>query len=571
MNRIHRLDPVVANQIAAGEVVERPASVVKELIENSLDAGAARIMVWVKGGGHTEVGVQDDGHGMGPSDLKLSVARHATSKLTRLSDLDRGQWLGFRGEALAAISAVAEVAISSREEGAAHGYRLVVRYGDSEPLAPEAMAPGTRVVVRDLFSRLPGRLKALKSPAAELGAIQQVVERLAIMRADVALTFTADDRPIFHTPGQGHADEAILSIYGREVHRALIPFRYEGERGTIWGRLLPAHLHRASRHGQSLYVNQRWVTNWVLRQAVEEAYRPQVPERRYPWFWIWITLAPADVDPNAHPTKAEVRLAHERQVAALLYRTVRDALIGLSPAVPLASSPAPAQTAAPVAQGTLADTEEGGVFSPKPPAGRPLHQEFLDLVPLGQWQAKYIIAQGPLGLYLIDQHAAHERIYFEEFRRRGEDILTSQTLLVPWTKTLSAAEYAAYAESRDLLARLGFLIDELGGTTITIRALPQGFHDKTPRLDLWQTVIDSLIAESVGEGAHPVSWAEDHRYAMAACKAAIKANRPLDRLEMQHLLTQLAAAGDPRSCPHGRPTLLRLTLEEVDRRFGRRG
>ncbi|MDA8193168.1 MAG: DNA mismatch repair endonuclease MutL [Thermaerobacter sp.] len=566
--RIHRLDPVVANQIAAGEVVERPASVVKELMENSLDAGAQVIHVEIAEGGRTQIRVQDDGVGMVPEDLALSVARHATSKLTQLRDLDESRWFGFRGEALAAVSAVSRLTIASRDRDAAYGHQLVVNYGDAQPVIPVPMSPGTTVTVAELFLQVPARLKSLKSPAAELGAVELVAERLAIGAPAVQVELSSDGRTLFRTPGRKTADEAILAIFGREVHRHLIPVDYQGADGlNVAGFVLPAHRHQGTRKGQSLYVNRRWVTNWILRQAVEEAFKPQLPDRRFPWFWLWVSLDPGDLDPNAHPSKAEVRILRERAVAARLFRAVHDALAAASPAIVF---PLRGGDPMPVRQETF-DANLPDAPSPARDGASPvLHTEFQSLIPLAQWHAKYIIAQGPGGLYLVDQHAAHERVYFEEFRRRGEDILTSQPLLVPWTHTLNPAEWAVWREAQPLLESLGFLVEGLGGTTVAVRAIPQGFGDGAPDAGLWQAVLDSLLDGAVHDGAHPVSWAENHRYAMAACKAAIKANRPLSTLEMSHLFDQLARADDPRGCPHGRPTVLQLSLEEVDRHFGRR-
>lgn len=566
--RIHRLDSIVANQIAAGEVVERPASVVKELVENSLDAGAQSIRIVVSEGGRARIRIQDDGSGMGPDDLTLSIERHATSKLTQLSDLDESLWLGFRGEALAAISAVSVTTISSKVADAPHGYRLRVHHGRPEPIEPVAMSVGTTVVVEDLFREVPARLKNLKSMAAELGAIQLVSERLAIGNPMVQFELVSEERTLFQTTGRGAADDAIRAIAGRDVYQHLLPVEYSGEDGLkIEGFVLPSHMHRGNRYGQSLYVNRRWVNNWVLRQAVEEAFRPNVPDRRYPWFWLWMTIDPRQCDPNAHPTKAEVRLSSERSLAARLFRAVKESLEASSTAAPLQIGRDESMVQSTF--GTLEAPSSDDRQETDKVNELPLHEEFRQLVPLGQWHAKYIIAQGPQGLYLIDQHAAHERVFYEHFQRVGERIDTSQPLLMPWTRTLNPFEWDAWMAHRESLERVGFVVESLGGATVTIRAIPTGFGDGQVDFSLWQTVIDSLVEGSVQEGKHPVSWAENPRYAMAACKAAIKANRPLSVREMQHLFEQLAQSKDPRGCPHGRPTLLHLTLEEVDRRFGR--
>ncbi len=569
MSRIRRLDAVVANQIAAGEVVERPASVVKELVENSLDAGATQIQIRIEQGGQSLIEVRDNGQGIEPEDLALALERHATSKLSVLADLDESPWLGFRGEALAAIAAVSRLTLSSRPRQQSVGQLVPAQGGIVGEQDVVAMAPGTVVRIQELFFNTPARLKSLKSPGAETGHIQHLVEHLAISRPDVGFRLVTEDRTLVKTPGQATAYETIHLLYGREVGETLIPVDYTGMTGIhITGWIGPAHVHRASRQSQGLYVNGRWVTNWVLRQAVEEAFKPQVPDRRFPLFWIWMELPKPSVDPNAHPTKAEVRIDHERQVAALLFRAVHDALVAKSsaPLLPMAGESARETGSAydqeewPLLPSTESRTEDGGV----------LHQEFLELSPLAQWQAKYIIAQGPLGLYLIDQHAAHERRYFEEFNRQKSKILVSQPLLVPYTLTLNAAQWDVFQRFPNIFESVGFEIGQAGGSTVIVRAVPQGLRDMPSDPAMFRMILDSLIQGQAHPG-HPITWIEEPLCAMAACKAAIKAYRPMSQHEMVTLLHEMAYLEDPRGCPHGRPTLIRLSLEEVDRRFGRKG
>lgn len=564
MGRIHRLDPVVANQIAAGEVVERPASVVKELLENSFDADARHVAVEVELGGFRLL-VRDDGVGIVSDELPLAVERHTTSKLTRIEDLDSQRTLGFRGEALAAIASVSELVIASRPADAPVGFQLAVHYGRHDVVEPIAMGVGTRVEVSSVFGQHPARLKALRTPAAEFGVIQQTVQQLAIARPDVRVELVHDGRAVLETSGRNDPQEVLLSLFGRELAASLIPIQYASERGIqVSGFVAPAHLHRANRLGQGIYVNGRWITNWGVRAALEEAFRPQLPDRRYPYFWLWLDMPPGEVDPNAHPTKAEVRLYHEQALKAILYRVVQEALVqkSSSPAWSALNEPS-AGDASPAAEAQTFTFESGA--ADEDPV---LHREFREVVPLGQWRAKYIVAQGPEGLYLIDQHAAHERIFFERFRRLGSQIRYSQPLLVPVAESLSASEWASFEEHADTLAGWGFDVDRLGGTTIAVRAVPTAFRD----LESHQGLLRQLLERMADGGPlHPVSWAEEAHFAMAACKAAIKANRPMSYQEMVALLDEMSHADDPRGCPHGRPTMILLTLEEVDRRFGRRG
>lgn len=569
MGRIHRLEPIVANQIAAGEVVERTASVVKELIENSLDAGAHLIDIRIDEE-YPSIEVRDDGEGIEREDLPRSIERHSTSKLTRLEDLEHAHTLGFRGEALAAIASVSELTIASRSVGAASGFCLDAVFGHVGNIRPHPMNVGTRVSVSHIFAQQPARLKAMKTPASEFGAIQHTVQQLAIDRPDVQMRLSHDGRSVLETPGRGDAQSTLLTIFGRDLAADLLAVNYESESGwRISGYVAPAHRHRANRFGQGIFINGRWVTNWQIRAAVEEAFRPNIPDRRFPYFWLWIDLAAADVDPNAHPTKSEVRLAREQAVRALVYRVVKDVLKTLSPAPQWSDSPAEGMSAAENAPESL---QFQWTANSKLAAEEPvLHQQYRDMVPLAQWRAKYIIAHGAQGLCLIDQHAAHERIFYERFKNHRSQMVVAQPLLIPLTETLSASEWAVWTAHQTDVARWGFEVASLGGTTVAVRAVPAAFHDLDTHQGLLRTVLELLSSESSVDTAHPVSWAEDAYYAMAACKAAIKANRPMSMLEMQSLLQDMGRVEDPRGCPHGRPTMWVLTLEEVDRRFGRRG
>ena len=573
MAHIHRLDPVVANQIAAGEVVERPASAVKELVENSLDAEASRIIVRVDGEGRS-LTVMDDGIGILEDELALAVDRHTTSKIYRIEDLESQRSLGFRGEALAAIASVSRFTIQSRPRGTPAGNLLEVDYGRLGALRKVAMSEGTRVTVEDLFHQHPARLKGLKTPAAEFGAIQHTVQQLAVARPDVRMTLNRDDRRVLETPGLGDAAGTLLAVFGRELAASLIGLDYVSESGLrIHGYVAPAHVHRANRFGEGLFVNGRWINNWGLRAAVEEAFRPNLPDRRFPYFWLWLEMPPADYDPNAHPTKAEVRLYQENRIKALLFRQVQEALARRS--TPVSWDAEDRSADIPRAQEAGLDLRwdgKEGVTISEDERGRVLHRQFQELTPLGQWRAKYILAQGVDGLYLIDQHAAHERVYFERFRREGAHVTFSQPLLVPIPESLSAGEWAAWQRHRSDLDRLGFEVEELGGHTVAVRAVPTAFHDLDTHQGLFRVVMEMLSEDESAQGRlHPVSWAEEAAYAMAACKAAIKANRPMSHDEMRWLLAQMSQVEDPRGCPHGRPTLIVLSLEEVDRRFGRRG
>ena len=574
MGAIRILAPSVRDQIAAGEVVERPVSVVKELLENSLDAGATVVKVRVTGGGKSGIWVRDNGVGMDREDLVLSVQRHATSKLTVLDDLTHSYSLGFRGEALAAIAAVSRIAITSRPKDAAFGHRLVLHANAEPELKTQAAPPGTTVEVDDLFYSVPARLKHLKTDAVELLHIQQLVSAMALAYPHVRFRLETPERSLLEVPGRGEMTDVMLAAYGREVAGACVAVAYENADGSvsIRGVAAPAAFSRSTRSGETLVVNGRVIQNWTLRSALEEAYRPEIGDRRFPIACLRVTLPGERLDPNVHPQKSEVRIDGERQVAALIHRAVREALAAQSGSGPFWPNALPK----PGATGSLVDAEpqtfsqivgyameEGAEANP---AGK-LAREIFSLSPLGQWAQKYIVAQGSLGLYLIDQHAAHERVYYEKFRREFERSLASQLLLVPLSLTLGQSVAQTLEKHRRELEHLGFDWTVVGQGTVLVRAVPAALAD--PHLNDEQLSL-TLTGFTQPQGEHP--WADaKEAAAMAACKTAIKAYRRLQAEEIQELLRQLAACEDPRSCPHGRPTLLHFTMEEVDRRFGRKG
>lgn len=572
MSRIRRLEAAVADQIAAGEVVERPASVVKELTENAIDAGAQAIRVLVPAADRRHLIVEDDGGGMDPEDVLLSVERHATSKLTRLSDLDQLDTLGFRGEALAAIAAVSRLTVASRPRAEAAGYQVVVDHGQRVSAGPVARQPGSRVECRDLFRDVPARLKSLPAAAAEWSAIWQTVAAQAVAHPEIGWTLAeqAGGEAAFATRPGGSLADVLLAWLGPDTAAQLIPVHRTALAGdvSVSGFILPPDLARGNRRQQVLAINGRVVRNFSLRAAVEHGYGSLLPDRRYPGCWLQIAIPAPQVDPNAHPAKAEVRLERERAVTGVVHQAVQEAL-RQHQVFPLSAGAAEMESGA----GPAARVgEEQAVWvwpSAASEAGRaPLHREIADLAPLAQWQARYLLCQGAAGLYLIDQHAAHERVYYDRLKQSAAQAVPVQPLLMPLMLNLSRSEAELLDMHADALAASGFELEPLGGSSAALRAVPAPLADVAD-LSLVQTLFDSLMAGGA-YGEHPVSWALDHQLATAACKAAVKANRGMTRLEMERLLADMAESPSPRSCPHGRPTLLVLSLEEVDRRFGRR-
>jgi DNA mismatch repair protein MutL len=563
---IRVLPPLVAARIAAGEVVERPASVAKELLENALDAGARRVAVEVVDGGVTLLRVADDGCGVPAAEVPLAFARHATSKLVDLEDLARLTTLGFRGEALPSIASVAEVSFLTRARDAPAATLLRVRYGEIVEQRPAARALGTTVTVEDLFGAQPARRKFLKARATEAGHVAQVTTQLALARPDVAFALALDGRTALTTPGSGDARAALAAVYGADVAAALLelPTAATLDGGVqVRGYVSPPGLHRGTRGAITLVVNGRVVSARALLYALEEAYHTLLPVGRHPLALLWVAVPPAEVDVNVHPAKQEVRFLRERAVCAAVHRAVQAA-IGASRAIPVVSAleppaPAPPAPAVPAAASPAPLWESAAPATPQPPA-RP---RLGGLRVLGQVALTYITAEGAAGLYLIDQHAAHERVLLEQLRRTrpgGEQV---QYLLEPQVVELTAAQAAALRGHLADLAALGFVVEAFGPRALLLRAIPAALRPATIARVLQET------CEALAHDAPATDWREAVCL-LLACKTAVKAGQLLTLEEMRALLEQLDEAELGQTCAHGRPTAVLLTHGQLEREFGRR-
>lgn len=570
---IRILPPEVARRIAAGEVIERPASVVKELVENALDAGATRVVVEVEGGGLTLMRVSDNGCGIAAAELEVAFQRHATSKLPADDDLNAVATLGFRGEALPSIAAVAEVEAVSRPVDASGGHSVRLVAGHVEERGAAASPVGTTVSVRNLFRRQPARLKFLRSAAAEAGQIGTVVTHYALAYPEVAFSLTVDGRETFSTGGRGDRRDAVSGVYGASVAATMIDVAGgEGER-KIEALISPPALSRATRSYITVFVNRRWVRSRTLTFAVEEAYRGLLPGGRFPIAVVDIRVPPEEVDVNVHPAKAEVRLRDERAVFALVQRPVRAALSGLAPQgyEPTKTWPRPAvsvsltdheESVEERAWSRLDDEARQGDLSVRIPVLRPL----------GQAGTTYIIAEGPAGLYLIDQHAAHERVVFERVRAsRLAGNPPRQGLLAPLALTLTPAQDALIGALTSELSEHGFEVEPFGAGRRgrvegwLLRAVPQELGGA---LDDPEAAFRALL-DILGREDGPAD-PFDRVAASIACHAAVRAGQTLSLDEMRDLLRQLEACELPQTCPHGRPTMLHLSAEELAKRFGRK-
>ena len=583
---IRVLPPEVAAKIAAGEVVERPASVVKELIENAIDAGATEIKIEVRQGGRRLIRVIDNGVGIPADEVELAFARYSTSKLASVDDLSRIGTLGFRGEALASIAAVSQLTMVTRCADEAVGTKVRLEGGTIVQRQKKGCPQGTVVTVENLFYNVPARLKYLRSQATERRHIDDLVYRYAMAFPELRFTLLNDGRITFQSTGSGNLFDVLIKVYGLEVARQMLEIKRE-LKGTdvpsapsvpsVHGYISPPSLHRATRHHLTFFVNRRWVQDRMLSYAVSEAYHTLLPTGRYPIVVLNIELDPAAVDVNVHPTKREVKFLRSEEVFAAVQRAVRRTLVEGAPIPSIAIQPAPewgrrrklVEVGAKRGRWALevqrtAEVEESQPLEPSP---APPTFEFAKLPPLrvlGQMAQAYIVAEGPEGMYLIDQHAAHERVLYERLRaERAKMAVTSQALLEPLTIELSPQQAAAMEEGLEALISLGFDIEPFGGATFLVRAVPAVLA-KGDVAEAIEELIADIAGEEIGETA------EERALKSLACHSAIRAGQTLSMEEMRELVRQLEETAMPRTCPHGRPTMIRLSKAQLEREFGRR-
>ncbi len=558
---LHVLAPEVSSRIAAGEVVERPSSVVKELVENALDAGARKIDIECRGGGVELICVADNGAGIPSTNVETAFLRYATSKINTLDDLVHVKSLGFRGEALPSIAAVADIELSSRAEGEELGSFLYLHAGEVVQHERRPRARGTTIAVRRLFRHFPARLKFLKSENTEHSHSAQVVSQYALAFPEVAFSLMLEDRLALRTPGNGELRDVIAQLYGPELARAMLQVDHESDGHRVTGLAAPATLSRAGRGHLSIFVNRRWIRSPLLQKAVDDAYHGLLQEGRNAVAILNIEMPPDRVDVNVHPSKAQVKFADEQA----LFRLVRDALRTALSASQVASESRHLTLSAIGTQvgWTVSEPDASVPFVPE--VSTPTHgaESLPPLRILGQVLTTYIVAEGPDGLYLIDQHAAHERIVYEALSAHGVGRSTDvQGLLEPLALELSPAEDALLAAARAELAEMGFALDDFGDRSYLLRTVPAALKDEDA-----VALLRDLLHELSG-----VSRANlfEHLTITAACHAAVRAGRRLTSDEMRQLIQQLEHCEQPRTCPHGRPTVVRFDAAQMEKLFGRR-
>ncbi len=614
MNRIRRLDPTLVNQIAAGEVVERPASIVKELVENAIDAGAGRIDIELEDGGLSLIRVADDGGGILPDDLPLAVAAHATSKLATADDLARVATLGFRGEALASIAAVARLRIVSRTPGADAAAELRAEPGRLDGPSPCAAPVGTTVEARNLFFNLPARRKFLRQPATELTHVTEQIARVALSHPHIAFSQVSNGRTLRSLPAGVDRRGRLADFYGPELAEDVIAVHRVERDLTVDALVAPPASARASPKWQYVFLNGRYIADRAIQFAIREAYRGLVEPSRYPVAFVFLTIDPAAYDVNVHPTKTEVRWRDHGLVQSQVLAVLREALLSrdLTPAWKLPGRPAEAaderpddsQRAAGV-RAAIADflrsappaqrvidwprtpttrsdqpAEPGSPAAPSltiereapKPVGRlaepAIRPETLDAPSPRALQVHntYLVVETAEGVLIVDQHALHERVLFEQFSARIlAGPLESQRLLIPETVEVSPAQLVAAEQHAELLARAGLELSRYGPHSFAVQAFPT-LLARVPVAEFVRDALDRLAELGQAAGHEALLHA---LLDMMACKAAVKAGDPLSPSEIEALLAQRGLTERASNCPHGRPTTLSLSLRDLERQFKR--
>ncbi len=567
------LDESIASKIAAGEVIERPASVVKELVENALDAGARRIEVEIQEAGRGLIRVTDDGSGMTREDAVLSLQRHATSKLRTADDLFNITTLGFRGEALPSIASVSHLTLVTRTADSDSATRLVAIGGEVVELEEVGAPIGTQISISRLFYNTPARLKFLRRDAAESAQIEDTVTRFLFSHPGTALQLRLEGRDLLHHPGSADLRGAVLAAWGRELSEALLPVGLQGAGLSVSGLISPPSLHRAGRSQQFIFVNRRWIRNRMLTHGLEEAYRGLIPDKRFPVAVLLVEVDPQAVDVNVHPTKAEVRLSREQEVHHLVINAVRTALAGetaapgLHPTIEASSSLTgpnitPSSQPRDFGEGWAGTIAAPSVFSPAFQAAN----GNLQLRPLAQLRDTYILAESRAGLLLVDQHRAQERIFYERFTEaRLSQRPPSQALLSPASVQLRAQEAVVIAEQLEELSALGFEVEPFGTDAFLVRAVPAEFKNDVAS-ELLRELAEELCTDSANR---TLERRREKLLITLSCRSAIKAGDRLSYEEMAELLRNLAATARPYTCPHGWPIVMTISHFEIDRKFNR--
>lgn len=633
MSQIIELPEVLANQIAAGEVIERPASVVKELVENSIDAGASQIVVEIEEAGLKSIRITDNGEGIAHDEVALALRRHATSKIKNQADLFRIRTLGFRGEAMPSIASVSILTLLTAQEGAAHGTKLVAKGGEIEELEPATSPVGTKITVEDLFFNTPARLKYLKSQQAELSHIVDILNRLSLAHPEIAFTLINDGKEMTKTAGTGNLRQAIAGVYGLASAKKMVAIENRDLDFEVTGFVSLPELTRANRNYISLFINGRYIKNFLLNRAILDGYGSKLMVGRFPLAIINIQIDPYLADVNVHPTKQEVRISKERELMALISQAIAnalkeqdlipDALENLAKST-IRRAEKPVQTTLPLKENRLYYDRESQDFKLRPEVAdpqRPLTDEdtteariqenpvekptstikfaerkaavydeldhpeldlasldkaydklegeeastFPELEYFGQMHGTYLFAQGNGGLYIIDQHAAQERVKYEEYRESIGDVDGSQQqLLVPYIFEFPTDDLIRLQQRKHLLEEVGVYLEEYGANQLILREHPIWMKEEEIEAGIYEMCDMLLLTKEVSIKKYRAELA-----IMMSCKRSIKANHTLDDYSARDLIYQLSQCDNPYNCPHGRPVLVNFTKSDMEKMFRR--
>jgi DNA mismatch repair protein MutL len=602
MTRIHVLQPHIANKIAAGEVVERPASVIKELVENSVDAGSTSITVEIKGGGIEYIRVTDNGVGIPPEEAETAFIRHATSKISDVSDLEHIETLGFRGEALSSIAAVSRVILKTRTAGNDSGVHLINEGGDTRQCVPCGCPGGTTVEVRDLFYNVPARLKFLKNPRSEAGAIFDYMSRMILANPDISFKVINNGSLVYSSTGDGELKNAVCIVYGGDILRYLKEIKYDDGYIKLFGFAGTPEISRSSRQQQTFYINGRYFRSQKISYAAQSAYDTRIMGGRFPFLVLGVKISFNEVDVNVHPNKMEIRFLREDRVLHAVTSAIRTALGGWSvPNVEWPESKREGRVVSGAFEQTYRDPVKAGnddlsalkirvleqelrvresdgpqpesevpVYHIPPAYGRPeTSAEFSQTAFTAEpyqicgkiFETYWVIQQGE-SIFLIDQHAIHERRLYEQLSSGIK--ADSQLLLVPQIIKLPPSEYDTLMESIERFTELGFEIEEFGSFTVCVRAVPHILGEPQTRLFL----LDA-ISKLMSSGRYLTKDLKREAIIQSACKHAVKAGEFLDKSDIEELLDKFAAEGIPLTCPHGRPVMVRMSKLEVEKLFKR--
>lgn len=597
MKTIEILDKNTIDKIAAGEVVERPASIVKELVENSIDSGASAINIEIKDGGISFIRITDNGSGIEADQIKKAFLRHSTSKLRSVEDLSTIESLGFRGEALSSISAISKVELITKVSGALTGVRYIIEGGE-EKLYQEVGAPdGTTIIIRDVFYNTPARKKFLKSPGTESSYIASLVERLALSHPGISFNYIQNNATRLHTAGNGSVKDIAYSVFGKEITGNMIPINVDNGYMRLMGYVCKPIVSRGNRNYENYFVNGRFVKNNIITRGIEDAYKSYMMQHRYPFTLLMLDINGTEVDVNVHPAKQEVRFDNGELIYSTVYKSIYEAIsqMDLIPEIsftreedekPRIKAPRPAE---PFEQRRIeaevpSFNSEDKVLKEEVPVSKPLFTPKSDVKPeqlkldmpeyvekarpeitiIGQVFDTYWVIEYDEKMYIIDQHAAHEKVKYERIiNRLKERTFESQILSPPIVVTLSSAEEETLNTYKDTFASFGFEISPFGGNEHIISAVPMDVYS----LDFKDVFIE--ILDNLSEGNTATPDIINDRIATMSCKAAVKGNNTLSPAEAQALISEMFTLEDPFNCPHGRPTVISISKYEMEKHFKR--